>query len=341
MKFSKFAMAAALCALVSVQGEARTLYVNAKRPNNKGNGLKVKTAKKTIQAAINIAKKGDTIVVYPGSYTPISTKNKKITIKAKSGSSKTTILYRGSGNALAKLGAAWTTVHKGHYVESGGYRYWVDGWRESSAPVTKGNKTTLSGFTLDGGNQYPDIGVSGGTLQSCIVKNFSYAYKGLFRYANLKRCQVINNQDCTSEDSTFSNSLFACNDSTPFKSCTFVNCTVADNVKFTMSKAKAWNTIFYKVASTQFKASKKNTLKNCYKGKTPKFVSTKTQKTVLETDGVYKTVSVPGNYRLQKGSPCINKGTKASAAKKLFGKWDLAGKKRIKGKSVDIGCYEY
>ena len=66
MKFTKFAFAAAFCALVVVQAEARTLYVNAKRPNNKGNGLKVNTAKKTIQAAINIARKGDTILVYPG-----------------------------------------------------------------------------------------------------------------------------------------------------------------------------------------------------------------------------------------------------------------------------------
>ena len=67
--------------------------------------------------------------------------------------------------------------------------------------------------------------------------------------------------------------------------------------------------------------AKKNKLTNCYKGKAPKFV--------------------PADYHLAKGSPCINKGTKAASVKKLFGKKDLDGKKRIKGKSVDIGCYEY
>ena len=77
MKFIKFAFAAVLCALFVVQAEARTLYVDAKRPNNKGNGLKGSTAKKTIQAAINISKTGDTIVVAPGSYAPIKTNNKK------------------------------------------------------------------------------------------------------------------------------------------------------------------------------------------------------------------------------------------------------------------------
>ena len=63
----KRTLALALCALLAIHAaEARTLYVNAKRPSNKGNGLSVKKAKKTIQAAINIAKNGDTILVYPG-----------------------------------------------------------------------------------------------------------------------------------------------------------------------------------------------------------------------------------------------------------------------------------
>ena len=85
MKFTKLAFAAALCALFAVQAEARTLYVDARRPNNKGNGLKLSTAKKTIQAAINIAKAGDTILVSPGSYAPIKTSNKKIATVSSSG----------------------------------------------------------------------------------------------------------------------------------------------------------------------------------------------------------------------------------------------------------------
>ena len=143
-------------------------------------------------------------------------------------------------------------------------------------------------------------------------------------------------------------------------------------------------TVFYKVVASQFKKSKKNTLKNCYKGNAPKFVSPGGTATVAKTiqipivrdyDGeeieldydydseygldidwdyysesdvvryvnktVYDTVDVPADYRLAKGSPCINKGKLTKAQKKLVGKKDLAGKKRIKGKAVDIGCYEY
>ena len=61
----------ALCALFALDAGARTLYVDAKRPNNSGNGLSRAKAKMTIQAAINAAQAGDTILVYPGTYAPI------------------------------------------------------------------------------------------------------------------------------------------------------------------------------------------------------------------------------------------------------------------------------
>ena len=48
-----------------------------------------------------------------------------------------------------------------------------------------------------------------------------------------------------------------------------------------------------------------------------------------------------GDFRLAKGSPCIDQGKPTKAQKKLVGTKDLAGRKRIKGKAVDRGCYEY
>ncbi len=47
-QFKIVVLTAALGALFAVQTEARTLYVNASRPNNKGNGLKVKTGSKDL-----------------------------------------------------------------------------------------------------------------------------------------------------------------------------------------------------------------------------------------------------------------------------------------------------
>ena len=48
-----------------------------------------------------------------------------------------------------------------------------------------------------------------------------------------------------------------------------------------------------------------------------------------------------GNYKLKKGSYCINKGKLTKKQKKQAGTKDLAGKKRIRGKAIDRGCYEY
>lgn len=506
----------AIGAMISLQAGARTLYVDASRPNNNGNGLKTATAKKTIQAAVNAAKAGDTIVVLRGTYAPISTKNKKITIKAKSGASKTKIRYSGTkkaDSAVVKLGKTWmkTTSYRDETGRTGTVT-------ESSGSETKGTSTKLTGFTIDGAKSANDqwdniFGVSGGTLKSCIVQNVSgkrtvcraklsactlrnNSYL-LVELSTLARCKILSNKGNTqygkTASSKFTNCLLAQNDTVPMKGCTLANCTIAENTAFTMSSTKAWNTIFHGVASSQFAAKKKNTLTKCYKGKDPKFtnleqevwitnttsnwvddpngpdtipskwtedvyttnyvgtvtnlierlqediegdpydgrehsnfstnkfdylqitevilhdgdivtleekqcsdevdeiettpfynaspryywlncanngngdfcrwedsdkgwvvrVTMKETKTQVERTGTIrgewkKTTTrelsdevVPGNYHLRKGSPCIDKGTKTAAAKKLFGSKDLDGKNRIRGKTVDIGCYEY
>jgi len=45
------------------------------------------------------------------------------------------------------------------------------------------------------------------------------------------------------------------------------------------------------------------------------------------------------DFRLQKGSPCIDKGTNELSW--MTGAIDLAGTPRVRGLAVDIGCYEY
>ncbi len=463
-----------LCALFALgTAEAKTFYVDASRPNNKGNGRSLKTAKKTIQAAVNIAKNGDTIIVYPGTYSKINTKNKKIHIKANKGVSNTTIASSSNdyGNSVvAKLGAEWSHTETVTYAGSGGGAPYTYSWKVKSGPETKGSNTKMSGFTISGAEGSPEIGVSGGTLVSCLLTGHksnrttyrttltectiqdngdgsSYSDNGYsFSRSTLTRCKILNNDisdyqpSMPSEESKFYNCLFAGNRKVDLKSCTLVNCTVADNTGrpaqsnkvqpgFRMTKTKAYNTIFNGVSSAQFKKSKKNTLKNCYKGKAPKFVkkgelTTKvwwqridggtvvwnlydeyfswvdgstvsakgtTESAILasakakvgypdaeyyitELNYTYGTVYAAGttesailanakaksklanaeysfneedylavfnlgDYRLTKGSPCVNKGKLTAAQKKAVGKKDLAGKKRIRGK-IDIGCYE-
>ena len=295
----------AFCAMISLPVGARTLYVDAMQPNNDGNGLTEETAKKTIQAAVNAAKAGDTIVVFPGVYAPIKTKNKKLAIKAASGAEYTTIKKTGTAKAnfaVVKLGKTWKK--KTSYLDKSGKTRYVT---ESSGSETKGTSTSLTGFTIDGSKNGDEdwenyFGVSGGTLKSCIVQNVAgnrtvcrakltdcilrdndYL---LIDLSTLSRCQILFNTGYTwygkSTSSEFANCLMAVNDTIPIKDCTLVNCTIADNDAFSMSSTKAWNTIFDGVASSQFKKKKKNTLTNCYTGPDPRFVS----RTLYETNWI-------------------------------------------------------
>ena len=387
----------ALAALFAVcAAEAKTYYVNASRPNNNGNGLKPKTAKKTIQAAINIAKKGDTILVYPGKYAPIKTNDKKITIKAIKGASKTTILKPAKEQklALAQLGKTYTIRST-----SG---------TQSSAPLAKGSNTLLNGFLLDGMNRsngyYDLIGISGGKATSCCIQRLghttvvttggsTYSYNdsataaanahlvacvlksnkylttgtGLISGCTLQRCRIQTNAGLGwGEAATLSSChLYNClltknsSDGPLFSSSALVNCTVADNsivhteetTKFSKN-SKYWNCIL-KDNTSQWKETKwveiesatgsnweqqtvehrvevhnvdsGNTYSKTYKdNRNPKFVN-----------------ADKGDYRLRKGSPCINQGKLTAAQKKKLGSLDLAGAKRIRGKVVDMGCYEY
>lgn len=358
-----------LFALLACQADARTLYVDASRPNNNGNGLSVKKAKKTLQAAIGIAKKGDTIVVYPGTYAPIKTNNLKISIKSAKGAGKTEIVKpkkatttSWEGMALAQLGKA----------------------AAGSAPETTGRKTTLSGFLLNGKNRDNEsvLGLSGGTAKSCRIENIGYdntetfkparvaansaltackirnnamMYFPVFSNCTVSRCEVAGNSGLSAsyaENSVLSNTLVADNSihsdsASGFASCKLYNCTVARNW-FRGYKPSAlpfaeksgfydcilWDNWYQPdgllglpdslcnaVTAKKFK----NVYKTCYTAKaSPGFV---------DADG--------GNYKLAKGSACIDKGALSAAQKKIVGTKDLAGKNRIRGKSVDIGCYEY
>lgn len=358
-----------LCAILSACADARTLYVNAKAKNNNGSGLSAKKAKKTIQAAVNIAKKGDTILVYPGSYAPIKTKNLKISIKSVKGAAKTEIVKpkkatttSWDGLALAQLGKATA----------------------KSSPVTTGRKTTLHGFLINAKNRDNEgvVGLSGGTAKFCLIENIGYDdtkiynsawvavngalsdciikknalfYRPIFSNCTVSRCEVSGNSGKSAsfaDNSILSNTLIVNNSihsdaASGFASCKLYNCTVADNLfqgyrpsdipvaeKSGFYNCILWNNWYryddlfnHDDSRCDAETAKKfkNAYKKCYTAKAdPGFV-----------------YAVDLDYRLAKGSPCINKGTLSAAQKKIVGTKDLSGNKRIKGKAVDLGCYEY
>ena len=339
----------ALCALFTCQAGARTLYVDARRPNNKGNGLSVRKAKKTLQAAVNIARDGDTIIVLKGKYsTPLKTKNKRIKIKAKSGAGATFAAAKkwleayslDLGNGTATKVTGFTVMR--HYYRRDDYGYYV--------PAGGVRGGTLSKCTLLSlGSIFGKPTVSYSKLSDCLLSNCCPDTQGrkFISHATLNRCKIVDAEARGGKkyapiaSSKLCNCLVADSDGVSFSLCTLGNCTVADNDRVALKGNKGYNTIFNGVSAAQFKKTKKNTFKNCYTGTNPGFVDSDDTDDDDDDDDDDYTDDADEDYHLQAGSPCIDKGTKSTAAKKLYGKKDLDGKKRVKGRSVDIGCYEY
>ena len=98
-----------------------------------------------------------------------------------------------------------------------------------------------------------------------------------------------------------------------------------------------------------------STLSNYYPGYTKKTYSDTakkpgTKKTLHNTDrgNTYENSftgsgdpGITSAYKLKNGSPCVNKGKLTRRQKKIVGAKDLAGQKRVKGKAIDLGCYEH
>ena len=349
----------ALCALcAAATAQATTYYVNANRPNNNGSGRSLAAAKKTIQAAVNLAKAGDTILVYPGEYAPIKTNNKKITIKAVRGATKTSIFKPAKQQdiALAQLGQTYWEVYSGH--------------RYSSAPFTKGKSTTLTGFLLDGKNREAGydynflLAVSGGTARSCSIRRLGSGSDGCVWAADnaslsvctilanrgriaagcvLSRCQIKNNEAHNTYGAVFyssvlANCLIAGNrflgtegEASHFDRSTLVNCTIANNDTLSpyapfSTKSKYYNCILRNNTrgSDIHNVDAGNAYSRTYKNNAnPRFVN------------------ATSNFKLSKGSPCINKGAVPAAIRSFVGTVDLAGVKRVRGSAIDLGCYEY
>ena len=198
--------------------------------------------------------------------------------------------------------------------------------------------------------------------------------------SSFQRCTVVQNgspysrtrngglpESCNFRNSVFSNCLFARNWRPAFKSCTLANCTVADNYKGKLSQNTAFNTVFSGVPTSQFATKRKNKLSRCTKGTSPGFVSPPVSRRWVDDDeeefvghwhmddqwendtwrwdaaaSVWAMCDVvDADYRLRAGSSCINKGKLTKTQKELVGTKDLAGRKRIRGKAIDRGCYEY
>ncbi|NLF62555.1 MAG: hypothetical protein GX574_15550, partial [Lentisphaerae bacterium] len=134
------AMFLALLLAAAVQA-ANTWHVDAKLGKDTGSGSTRGDAKQSIQAAIDAAAEGDTILVDDGIYSPIQTADKDIAIRSVNGA-QTTIIDGGKAERCATLGGPGSAQN-----------------------------TVLDGFTLRNGYaaEGEGGGAYGGTLINCIL----------------------------------------------------------------------------------------------------------------------------------------------------------------------------
>ena len=151
-----------------------TWYVNAATGNDTTNeGTSEAEAFKTIQHAIDLTVPGMTIVVADGTYAPINSGNKSITIRSVNGAAKTIIDggYPAATNRCVYAGGndgQTNTVIRGFTIQNG---------------------CTIGLASLNG------AGVAGGTLHDCIVRaNHGGQAGGGVAHSQMFECEISDNE---------------------------------------------------------------------------------------------------------------------------------------------------
>lgn len=134
---------------VSFCAYGKTVYVDGTNGNDSNDGLSWKTAKATIQACIDAASDGDTVLVADGIYTgdgnrDIDFRGKVITVKSENDAE----------NCIIDCEGTKEEPHRGFYFHSG-----------------ESDKSIVDGFTIKNGygprNQYRDVSESVGGAVYC------------------------------------------------------------------------------------------------------------------------------------------------------------------------------
>ncbi len=190
-----------------------TWYVDATNGNDANEGISAAQPFKTIQHAIDQSVAGMTIIVADGTYAPINSNNKSITIQSVNGAERT-IIDGGNTAMCARLS---------------GY--------SATASMTN---TVLRGFTIQNGYSTPfdGGGVYGGSLYDClVVSNRAARSGGGTCYSALYHCTVEGNSCGNSGGGSHSAMAYDClfiNNSCPTNGAgasggVLVNCSVISN----------------------------------------------------------------------------------------------------------------
>jgi hypothetical protein len=334
-------MPAAHITLTPVYRAPATIYVNASRSNDSGNGLSWSTAKKTLQAAINAAGDGngaaaDTVLATNGVY--------NLNGASASGSNRVVIA---KNLTLRSVNGAEVTV-----IQGAGTNAYGTASAMRCAYLSKG---ILRGFTLrDGATTSSGYGggayASGGTVEYCVIANNRGYYCGGVYYGIINNCQITNNAASYFGGGTYygtlKNCLIASNRVLQYGggtcASTLYNCTIIDNVAGSDGGGTQYGSLYNCIVwANRYTSGVTN---DCYS-------SSLYYTCASGVSGSNNTNANPrfvneagGDFRLHADSPCIDKGSNSYVTDNPL---DLDSNVRVADgdgdgtATTDMGAYEY
>ena len=259
----------AAVALVSMVSYAKTVYVDVNRPDDSGNGLTWETAKHTIQAAVDTALTGDTVLVAPGEYReggghPVSSPecdyisrvyiNHGITLKSTGGAAVTHIIGEydpDTANTVGMLGNGPKAVRCVFVNHDWSHTTVIEGFtlRDGAANQLKADDPD-NGLSNAGGLRVQSVDTRA-YLVDCVVKNCTGRRGGAIRNGRAVRTRFIGNRATGKGSVGAYSSFYFCvidgnSEVNLFAGGQVVNCTIANNfgcVNVFTEKTKVYNTI--------------------------------------------------------------------------------------------------
>ena len=290
---------------------ATCYYADASRPDDSGDGTGWATAKRSIQAAIDLAYAGDTVWVTNGVYdiggalTPeFSLSNRVViagdfTVRSVNGADVTVI--EGSGAECYDTESAMRCVYLGSGV--------LDGF------------TLRNGATLSSGMMSDVCGggvlVADGVVRNCVIRNNLASFGGGVYGGSIENSIVCGNgaEDGAGVGNTLAyNSVIYGNAGTGIQGGALYNCIVWDNETP------------YSDLNTPFE------LINCCIASWPQYEGYRNN---VSSDPLFVDAT-NSNFRLRSDSPCRDAGDDSF----VLGPSDIAGNPRIANGRVDMGAYE-